>query len=376
MFLAYLLNPSLQYVNLYDFHPVALSTTLLLATFYFFIKKRYLWFLIFAILAALTKEQVWIIVALFGLYLVVFSFIKLIKKRNFVSLRKTYFDIALGLVVFSFSAAVSYYLIAYAIPAVRGGGHFALAYYSDFGDSPVSVLENVVFSPGKIISILHTNGRLIYLLQIFSPVGFLPIFSPILLLFASPDLILNLLSNNPNLHQIFYQYTSTITPFLFVGAIFGVSNLVKWFPKKPVLNLLLIYISLTTLLCAYAFGPMPGARNPNLDMITKQISDRALIQAFISGIPQRYKVAATNNLGSHLSRRRNLYTIPVGIDSADIILFLLNDPFAQPSLKVQRKMAEDLAKNPKYKLMFREGDFIVIQKNTTNYNKSFFKKTR
>lgn len=373
--LAFLLNPSLQYVNLYDFHPVALATTLLLATFYFFIKKKYFLFLLFAILAGITKEQVWVVISFFGLYFAIFQVIKLIKKKT-SSLKKTYLDIILGIVIFLTSIFIFYYLIIHAIPTAAKGEHFALSYYSDFGDSPINILKNVVLSPGKIIQIIQTNGRLNYLLELFLPLGFLPILSPLLIVFASPDLVLNLLSNNSNLHQIYYQYTSTITPFLFIGAIFGASNLIKWFPKRPVLNLLLIYVAITTLCSAYLFGPLPGAKNPNLDMITKQVEDRQLIQAFISGIPQRYKVAATNNLGSHLSRRRNLYTIPVGIDNADVILFLLNDPFAQPSLLAQKKMAQNLAKKPGYKLLFKEGDFVVIQKTNINYNRLFFRRSR
>jgi uncharacterized membrane protein len=51
----FLLNPSLQFSNLYDFHAIVLGTTLLLATFYFFLRRKYLLFLIFAFLSGATK---------------------------------------------------------------------------------------------------------------------------------------------------------------------------------------------------------------------------------------------------------------------------------------------------------------------------------
>ena len=59
--LMYLLNPSVQRTNLYEFHAVTLATTFLLAAFYYVLEKRLYWFLLFGILAALTKEQVWFI---------------------------------------------------------------------------------------------------------------------------------------------------------------------------------------------------------------------------------------------------------------------------------------------------------------------------
>ena len=69
----YLLNPSLQRANLYDFHAVVLSSTFLLGAFYFLQKKRLLLFLFMLFLAAITKEQVWLIVAFFGVYIAWFK---------------------------------------------------------------------------------------------------------------------------------------------------------------------------------------------------------------------------------------------------------------------------------------------------------------
>ncbi len=362
----FLLNPALQFTNLYDFHPVTLATTLLLGTFYFFIKKNYAWFAVFAIVAALTKEQIWVVIALFGIYTIFFEFVKVLRKRATLLSRQTLVNLTRGAVITVTSLLIFYFLISKVIPGARGGEHFALSYYSDFGDSPLSVIKNIILSPGKVIEIILTDSKIDYLRQILQPLGFISLLSPIVLIFALPDIAINLLSNNPNLHQIYYQYTAVITPFIFIAAIFGLKNLTKWFPRIP-LNLLLIFVSATTLVSAYQFGPLPGAQNPNLDMFTKQLPDRKLIQTFIGGIPTRYTVAATNNLGSHLSRRRNVSTIPQGVYSADIVAFLLNDPFAQPSLKAQGEMAEALKTNPEYQLLFSHGDFVVFQKKSINF---------
>src|SRR3989344_4584437 len=78
---SYLINPSLQRSNLYDFHAIVFATTFLLGAFYFMKLRRYKWFLFFAFLAGSTKEEVWAIVGLFGLFIVSRAFYSLRSAR-------------------------------------------------------------------------------------------------------------------------------------------------------------------------------------------------------------------------------------------------------------------------------------------------------
>lgn len=348
----FLLNPALQFANLYDFHAVTLATTLLLGAFYFFMKKRWLWFLIFAILAGLTKEQVWVVVALFGVYSI---FAELV-----FSPRKSFVNLVRGAAIASVSLAIFYYLVSYVIPNIRGDEHFALSYYSEFGNNPSSVIKNVILSPGDVLQKLLNETRLDYLRQIFQPLGFLSLLSPIVLIFTLPDLAINLLSANSNMYQIYYQYTAVITPFIFIAAIFGVKNLTKWFPRLP-LSFLLVFLSLTTIYSAYQYGPLPGAKNPNIEMIANKNENRKEISSFLKTIPKEAKVAATNNVGAHLSQREYIFTIPIGIEEADYVVFLLGDDSSKSSLE-EREIAESLKNNPDYELLLELEDFIAFKK--------------
>src|SRR6185437_8814861 len=123
-------------------------------------------------------EEVWLTVALFGL-LLFFSH----KKRLFGSL------------LFLFSLAMFYILFWYAIPITLGAQHFALAYLSDFGDNPTKIVKSMILSPVKIFLTVIEHSRLDYLKQLFLPVGYLSIFFPFLLIFAVPDLLIDLLSS-------------------------------------------------------------------------------------------------------------------------------------------------------------------------------------
>ncbi len=71
LLVAYFSFPSLQVVPLWDFHPPALATGLLLYAFYFMVRKKYGWFLLFAAVSMGFKEQIPLIVAFMGLYLLV-----------------------------------------------------------------------------------------------------------------------------------------------------------------------------------------------------------------------------------------------------------------------------------------------------------------
>lgn len=356
--LIYLLNPSIEHANLYDFHGVTLATTFLLGAFYFFIKKKYLFFILFALLAALTKEQVWIIISFFGLYLLVQT---VLNKNYYFTKNIPYKIISLGMGIMIFTLSIGYYLVAYAVPQLRGADHFALSYYSDFGSSPLSIIKGIILSPDKTLSLLSEPDRFLYFKQIFLPLGFFSLFSPLIIFFALPDFVINLLSNNANLRQIYYQYTASITPFVFIAAIYGIKNIRDLFPKIP-LGFYAFYLVITTIYSVYYFGPLPFAKNPNIDMFTKPQKNKEIIDKFLQGIDRKYSVAATNNLGSHLSQRERIFTIPIGIDKADIVVFLLNDRSAQPSLAAQKDMANRLKTNKNYVKLLEDGDFVAFKK--------------
>lgn len=347
----FLLNPALEHANLYDFHPVALATTFLLGTMYFLLNKKTFLFLVFALLAALTKEQVWLIITLIGFYMFV-----------------TNYQRRLGFLLFLLSLSVFYYLVWYAIPHARGGNHFALSYYSDFGDSPTAIVKNALFSPDKIFRALFLQDRKDYLYQLLLPLGFLPVLSPLSLLFALPDLLFNLLSNNANLRQIYFHYSATIIPFIFTGAIFGIKNLQKIFPKIP-LFFYSSYLIFATLYAAYSFGPLPGAKKPNIDMFIKPQANKEAIQKILAKIRKRYSIAATNNIGSYLSHRQEIFTIPVGVEKADFVIFLLNDPSTQPSLKAQKDLVNRLKYNKNYVLVFQKDDFILFKRRNAVFSR-------
>lgn len=353
---AYLINPGVQRANMYDFHAVVLATTFLLATFYFLLKKKYWLFIIFAVLSAICKEQIWLIIALFGLL--------------FMFWQKKW---VLGATVFAVSVGMFFFLVDYAIPNSLKGTHFALEFYSDFGSSPLDIAKSVLTSPDRVILTAMEEERMKFLKQILSPLGYLSLVFPFFLIFAGPDLLISILSKNANLYQIYYQYTATMTPFIFISAIYG-AWVVLWIgmklfsyidsgqarmSKKTVRNVILgilsIYVLYHSLHAAYLFGPMPGAKEPNIAMFTKPFPDKAFIDQTIAQIPVEYSISASNNLGSHLSQRETIYVLPYGIDRADMVLISDKDGYAE---EVKAKMATNSA----YQKTVERDGFVVFEK--------------
>lgn len=344
---AYLINPGVQRANIYDFHAVVLATTFLLATFYFLTKKKYVWFIVFAILSAICKEQIWLIIALFG-------FLVMILHRKWI----------LGASIVVVSIGMFFFLVDYAIPNSHSGNHFALEYYSDFGSSPLDIAKSILFSPDRVILTAMEEDRMKFLRQILSPLGYLSLAFPFYLIFAGPDLLISILSNNANLYQIYYQYTATMTPFIFISAVYGIWVIQKLHKKllkdsgqvrMTVSFVTIIYLLYWSLSAAYLWGPLPGSKEPNTVMFARPFPDKAFVDSFIANIPQDYSVSASNNLGSHLSQREVIYVLPHGIDRADLILISDKDNYTKSTI-------EKVSSNSAYKKIVDREGFVVFER--------------
>lgn len=363
--LSYLLNPSLQRSNLYDFHAVVLATTFLLGAFYFMQRRRYGLFLVFAFLAGSTKEQVWAIVGLFGLFILARALYTLrTAKDAFHAYKRKEALFGVGVAVVSFS--IFYLFFSVVIPAFQGGQHFATAYFTHFGDTPTTIIKGVLQSPEKVVETLSESSRQVYLKQLLLPLGFLSIFSPLFLVFAMPDLLINLLSSNANFQQIYYQYTATITPFLFVAAIYGV-RMLRHFVSRLSFRVITVYILIAAFYGSYLYGPLPYSREKNVDMFTKPRVNKETMEAYINTLPQNAIISSSNQLGSHLSEREFIYTIPQGTSFATYKLFLLSDQTMAPSTRQNRDYTDRMRNDPNYILLFQDGDFLVFKKNKLNY---------
>lgn len=286
--------------NIFDFHAVSVGTTLLLATYYFLVKKRYIWFFIFLILSVMTKENVFLVASFFGIYI---FFVH--KKR------------VIGTLLTLIPAILFFYLTAKAIPAARGSAHFALQYYSYIGNSTLGIVKNAIFYPQVIFSHLFRFSTLFYIHKLLVPTGYLALLSPLYLAFALPEIAIYTLSSNPGLRSDQYHYGAIIMPFVYISTIYGIAFILKKIKQPLAEKGLMYYLLGVTILTTYAYSPLPGMLGADYGPFLK--NDAVSLNSYLSLIPKNASVSASNNLGAHLSNRDNIFVVPFGIYSADYV---------------------------------------------------------
>lgn len=219
---AYLLVPSLLGLNIFDFHPLSLATPLLLYAMLALTYKRYVWFLVACVLAAACKEDIPLVIAVFG--------VLLIWKYKLPRLGIT---LIIGGLLWSFLAFKV--VIPHFYPGVQANNYWYR--YEALGSSPGAAIANLLIHPWLLFTTFFTLDRLYYLAGLIRSVGFLSLLAPEWLLPALPILAENLLSTDPLLFSGVYHYNAAIIPFVMLAAIHGTRRLILiwqgWRQEEP-----------------------------------------------------------------------------------------------------------------------------------------------
>jgi uncharacterized membrane protein len=319
---AYLLYPALGFLVLNEFHPVALATPLLLWAFLYVEEDRWLWALPFLVLAAACKETVPLVIGTMGVYFA-------IRKRSW---RPLILTVAAGAY---FASAV--WVI---IPHYNGGQSAFIARYGDYGQGAGEVVKTALTHPGQTVADLVSPGNLDYWLKLLWPLGFASLLSPLTVLIAAPELLLNALSTTTFQRRIEFHYTALEIPFLFAAAVLGVMRLWRWLggafrrEEKDMVGqrvrreTLALLVLLAALAGNYFMGPLPFSL-PGAAYDGKyyaRSAHAAALDEAVKMIPDGAKVSANNNAGAQLAARRVAFVFPY-FAGADWVLVDEKHPF-------------------------------------------------
>ncbi|MBI3573255.1 MAG: DUF2079 domain-containing protein [Candidatus Kerfeldbacteria bacterium] len=312
--IAYLFYPALQWAVIFDVHAVVFVTPLILWAWWAAETGHWWWSLSLLVLATFGKEEVGFVVAMMGLY-----WLWQTRPRWF------------GLTLIMFGIGWTLLMLVWAIPLARQQpGHFALEYFSDYGQSPGKILEYLLSHPLRLLHDALGIEGLRYMWTLLVPVGMVALAAPEVLVLASPEVALNILSHNPNLRTIFFHYSSVITPFIFIATVLGWSRLQSWLQRKHQHSffgrhprLLFAWISAWLVVSVFLWGPLPGTKYTK-DALSPFIpssyrSDVAAVKKMISA---HDKLAVTNNLGPQFSQRDRLWSFPNNLAQADGLVIL------------------------------------------------------
>jgi uncharacterized membrane protein len=291
--LAYLLYPATDWMTLNEFHPVALACPLLLFAIWYLDEDQLLPFTIFAALAALTREEIPLVIAGLGVWYA-------ISRRRWL-VGGTIAAVGVG------ATAIATQLV---IPHFNhGSGSSFYRRYDAVGGSAAGIVKKAFTDPGRLLSVAFDHRGVHYLLDLLLPIAGLALLAPLLLVALVPELALNLLSSVDAQSSIHYHYVAGEIPILFAAAAMGAGRLGRWAGTAATV------VVLAALVGNYRLGPLPIWRfvpgGQTLQAKSAQVTRHDRIAAReLKLIPATARVTATNALGAHLSEREWIFSFP------------------------------------------------------------------
>ncbi|NCF75504.1 MAG: DUF2079 domain-containing protein [Xanthomonadaceae bacterium] len=360
--LVFLLNPIIWNINLFDFHILSFAIFFLLFAFYFWQEKRFLWFVIFLILALTVREDVSLVVFMFGILPLLE--IKNLKEAKFMSFPRRresrrmdsrlrgndiinyfrFFTIQKNNLKWIFSPIVmslfwffvSAKIISYFNPA---SSYKFLVYYQWLGKSNnfLDLILNIFKNPLAAFLHLFVFGNLVTFFGFLLSFIFFPLFAGKYLLLAI-GVFVQIFLSSANEGDLILQthYAALFLPALSIASIYGLKNFLeirkkkikKWeLSKKDEIaierklvnfqgafkiivkekNLLFVFFIVSIIYVNLFLGPTFGI----LKAITHQeIKEKTkLNRMFVKKIPDKAPVVTTYNLISNLSKRKDIYSL-------------------------------------------------------------------
>jgi len=345
---AYLLFPALQYVNLFDFHEIALSVPLLGFAVLCLMDGRDRLFLLFLSLALLCREEVAFLAMAFGLYILA------CQRRVRLGAAVT----GLGLVW----AAVT---IAVLVPCFQGEeNYYYVIRYQYLGHSLGEIASTVITRPLYVLNHLLVPSKVDFVLRLLAPVGLIPLAGFEVLALSLPTFAYLLLSDYREQHSIFFQYSAPLIPFIFFATAQGLSRL-RSLPSGrslPWQVALLVYVGVAGILAYQQYGPGPLGGQFHGDRYAQNVHTE-LGHQVIARIPKNASLSAQADLVPHVSQREEIYTFPNLHGAEYVWLDTTASPWPLDKGQYDRAVAQ-LRRNGLYELTFEDDGYMLFRRRS------------
>lgn len=316
---AFLLSPGVENIVLTEFHEIAFATPILALATLFLLKRHYLGLIISLVVALLIKEEIAFIVIAFGIY---------------IFLRQRQRLLGAGIAIFGIVWGAT--LLQYVIPFFRGaefGGSFYYfgegligsggARYGYLGQSIPQIVTTLVTRPDVVLSHVFIPDKIEYLLHLFVPLVFIPLFGAEVSAIALPTLGYSLLSTYGLQYSIHSYYFAPLVPFLFFGSAIGLRRIMEWANKTNWLagytrdvRAFAINVSLAVMILVASwtvyFFQSPGPLGGDFQIARYQLNQHDLLgNRLLSLVPDDATAVVQNEYLAHLSHREQIYEVPI-----------------------------------------------------------------
>ncbi|MCX7839510.1 MAG: DUF2079 domain-containing protein, partial [Anaerolineae bacterium] len=298
------LHPGSEPIGLTEVHEIALAVPLLAFATFFLLREHYRGLLVCLAVGLLVKEEIGLVVAMFGVYIFLFQ-----RRR------------VLGTSLAIFGITWTVFLLQVAIPFFRGAEYGSTFYYfgqgeiggggarySYLGRNVPEIVLTILTQPQKVLAYVLIPDKIAYAFHLLAPLAFIPFLGAEILTLAIPTFAYSVLSTYPLQYEIRSYYFSPLLPFLFFALASGIKRILTWRAEMR--------YTLATVLCVSSIGAYflngagPFARHfqPHRYIINEHT---LAINALLAQIPHDAIVIGQNEFLAHLSNRQFLYEVPV-----------------------------------------------------------------
>lgn len=352
---AYLLYPPVHGATFFEMHFQPVAGAFLLWMIDMFDDRRTALFVAFFLLAIGCREDVPVGLCCFGLFLVLTG-------------HRTRAGIWILVV-----SAVYFVAIRFVIMPLIGPWGFAEIYKDLFppGESSFGgVVKTMVTNPVFTFRTMLTSDKLRYVLQILTPIAFLPLRRVPLWLAVVPGFFFSVLTTGYGATtNIGYQYSAHFTAYIFPAAALALAwmettNAVDGRVRRRAAAVALV---LATLAMTVRWGGFPprtsfasGYGTINFKPNTpEELQKDRWLHELVARVPPLAKLAVSDRELPHVSSRLDCYTLMEGYQGSDYILYVPNSGIGRDGDQAARALASgefvEIDRRPQLSLLKRHG---------------------
>lgn len=369
--LTYLLNPFIISAALWDFHPSSIAVPIMAYSLLAVLKKKPYHLALYCLILLTIKEHYGISVFALGLL-------------YWTQHKNIYFSAILsGAGLLTFIIVLGYIMPYF---SVTGGqimlseNQGQLSRYSWLGTNLPEILFFITANPFSVLKTIFISLKgLEYILTLLGLFFFIPLFSPLLLLPATADILANLLSSNMMPRAMASYHSAPLIPIFIISAINGTHKRTLFLIKRYTAQEVAIFC----FLIATSFSAVQLLPQVNIWQPTKFIHSRDPRIKQINEIIGPMGLIAQANIGGHFSQRIQLVRYPQEIGSMPFIVLHLQSPTPYTSSQSPGRvgsLAHHLQMNPgqylqsiiklvnnsEYGISYYDHPWLVVQQGKTS----------